>query len=99
MNLSPLFLQARHPALIEFEGPIPDGFQAINLPENFDDLSPEEQLEAKKLRAAQSIYKLYDIQLIRQHPDIARALRFRNSLPGQITGLSGSIFSDGEPIV
>ena len=99
VNLSPLFLQARHPALIEFEGPIPDGFQSINLPENFDDLSPEEQLEAKKLRAAQSLYKLYEIELIHQCFDIARALRFRDSLPGQITGLSGSIFSDGEPIV
>ena len=99
VNLSPLFLQARHPALIEFEGPIPDGFQSINLPENFDDLSPEEQLEAKKLRAAQSLYKLYEIELIHQCFDIARALRFRGSLSGQITGLSGSIFSDGEPIV
>ena len=99
VNLSPLFLQARHPALIEFEGPTPDGFQSINLPENFDDLSPEEQLEAKKLRAAQSLYKLYEIELIHQCFDIARALRFRGSLSGQITGLSGSIFSDGEPIV
>lgn len=99
VNLSPLFLQARHPGLIEFEGPIPEGLQSIKLPESFDDLSPEEQLEAKKLRAAQSLYKLYEIQLIRQCPDIARALRFRDSLAGQITGLSGSIFSDGEPVV
>lgn len=99
VNLSPLFLQARHPALIEFDGPIPEGLQSISLPENFDDLSPEEQLEAKKLRAAQSLYKLYDIQMIRQCPEIAAALQFKVSLPGQITGLSGSLFSDGEPIV
>lgn len=99
VNLSPLFLQARHPALIEFEGLIPEGLQSISLPENFDELSAEEQLEAKKLRAAQSLYKLYDIQMIQDCPEIAAALRFRNSLPGQITGLSGSLFSDGEPIV
>lgn len=99
VNLSPLFLQARHPALIEFDGPFPEGFQSINLPEDYDDLCPEEQLEARKLRAAQSLYKLYEIQLIRQCPDIARALRFRDSLAGQITGLAGSIFSDGEPVV
>ena len=97
VNLSPLFLQARHPALIEFDGPVTEGFQSIKLPENFDKLSPSEQLEAKKLRAAQSLYKLYEIQLIRQCPDVARALRFRDSLAGQITGLAGSIFSDGEP--
>ncbi|EAU34264.1 hypothetical protein ATEG_05195 [Aspergillus terreus NIH2624] len=99
VNLSPLFLQARHPRLIEFDGPIPEGLQSIELPDNFEQLSPEEQLEAKKLRAAQSLYKLYEIQLIRQCPEIYRALQFRDSLPVQIMGLSGSIFSDGEPVV
>ena len=99
VNLSPLFLQARHPAMIEFEGPIPEGLQSISLPENFDELSAEEQLEAKKLRAAQSLYKLYTIQMMQDYPEIAAALRFRDSLPGQITGLSGSLFSGGEPIV
>ncbi|KGO76261.1 Aminoglycoside phosphotransferase [Penicillium italicum] len=99
VNLSPLFLQARHPALIEFEGPIPEGLQSISLPNNFDELSPEEQLEAKKLRAAQSLYKLYDIQMMQDCPEIAAALKFKNSLAGQIAGLSGSLFSDGEPVV
>lgn len=99
VNLSPLFLQARHPALIEFEGPIPEGLQSISLPNNFDELSPEEQLKAKKLRAAQSLYKLYDIQMIQDCPEIAAALTFKNSLAGQIAGLSGSLFSDGKPVV
>jgi hypothetical protein len=99
VNLSPLSLQARHPGLIEFDGPIPEGLQSIELPDNFEQLSPEEQLETKKLRAAQSLYKLYEIQLIRHCPEIYRALQFRDSLPGQIMGLSGSIFSDGEPVV
>ncbi|OQD99196.1 hypothetical protein PENSOL_c007G01089 [Penicillium solitum] len=85
--------------MIEFEGPIPEGLQSISLPENFDELSAEEQLEAKKLRAAQSLYKLYTIQMMQDYPEIAAALRFRDSLPGQITGLSGSLFSGGEPIV
>ncbi|KAJ5505984.1 hypothetical protein N7453_004941, partial [Penicillium expansum] len=78
-------------------------WQAVNLspllPQNFDQLSAEEQLEAKKLRAAQSLYKLYDIHMIQDCPEIAAALHFRNSLPGQITGHSGSLSSDGEPIV
>ncbi|OQE93061.1 hypothetical protein PENNAL_c0006G00637 [Penicillium nalgiovense] len=56
---------ARHPALIEFEGPIPEG------------LNPEEQLEAKKLRAAQSLYQLYDIQTMQECPEIAAALNFK----------------------
>lgn len=99
VNLSPLFLQARHPALIEFEGPIPEGLHSIKLPNNFDELDPKEQLDAKKLRAAQSLYKLYDIQLIQECPEVAQAMRFRDTLAGQITGLAGSIFSDGETII
>ncbi|KAH7359797.1 phosphotransferase enzyme family protein [Pyrenochaeta sp. MPI-SDFR-AT-0127] len=99
VNISPLFLQARHPSLIEFEGPIPEGFEPINLPDGYDDMNEEEQHKAKSLRAAQSLYKLYEILMLRQCPEIARALRFRDSLSGQITGLSSLIFNDGEPIL
>lgn len=99
VHLAPLFLQVHHPALVDFEGPVPDGLKPISLPDNFDDLSPEKQLEAKKLRAAQSLYKLYDIQLLRQCPEIAQALHFKNSFVGQVVGLAGSVFTDGEPIL
>ncbi|KAI8939217.1 hypothetical protein NX059_005045 [Plenodomus lindquistii] len=99
VNVSPLFLQARHPSLIEFEGPIPNGFDPIKLPDDFDELSEKEQHEAKNLRAAQSLYKLYEISMMRQCPEIAHALRFRDTLLGQITGIASSIFSDGEPVL
>jgi hypothetical protein len=99
VNVSPLFLQARHPSLIEFDGPIPEGFKPITLPDGFDDMSEEAQHQAKNLRAAQSLYKLYEILMLRQCPEIGQALQFRNTLHGQITGLASSIFSDGEPIL
>ena len=47
VHLSPLFLQARHPALIEFNGPIPKDFNRIELPENFDKLSPNKKKRCK----------------------------------------------------
>jgi hypothetical protein len=99
VNISPLFLQARHPSLIEFEGPITQGFEPISLPSDFETMDPEKQLQAKKLRAAQSLYKLYEIYLLKTCPDVMGALQFRESLAGQIFGLAGSIFSDGEPIL
>jgi hypothetical protein len=99
VSISPFFLQARHPSLIEFEGPIPEGFKPITLPDDFEDMSEEAQQQAKNLRAAQSLYKLYEILMLRQCPEIAQALRFRDTLPGQITGLASSIFSDGELIL
>ncbi|KAF2995261.1 hypothetical protein E8E13_003826 [Curvularia kusanoi] len=43
VNASPLFLQARHPSLIEFDGPTPQGFGPIELPEDFDQMSEEAQ--------------------------------------------------------
>lgn len=98
VNASALFLQARHPSLTEFEGPIPEGFDPIEIPD-LDKMTEEEQKKAKDLRAAQSVYKLYEIYMLKQCPEIAHALRFRESLHGQITGLSSSIFSDGEPIL
>ncbi|PVH99210.1 hypothetical protein DM02DRAFT_529606 [Periconia macrospinosa] len=99
VNVSPLFIQVCHPSLVEFDGPIPSGFAPINLPDNFDELSADAQLEAKNLRAAQSLYKLYEIMTLEQSPAASRAMRFRRTLPGKITGLANSVFSDGEPVL
>ena len=99
VHLSPFFLQARHPALIEFNGPIPEGLGRIELPENFDEMSADQQKEAKMLRSAQSLYKLYEVDLLQRNKSIFRALQYRETLAGKITGLAGSLFSDGEPIV
>jgi hypothetical protein len=62
-------------------------------------MSEEAQHQAKNLRAAQSLYKLYEILMLRQCPEITHALHFRDTLPGQITGLASSIFRGGEPIL
>lgn len=62
-------------------------------------MSEEDQHQAKHLRAAQSLYKLYEILTLRHCPEIAHALQFRETLQGRITGLVGSIFSDGEPVL
>ena len=98
VHLSPYFLQVRQPALIEFNGPVPEGLGCIELPENFDELSADEQKAAKLLRSAQSLYKLYDVELRQRNENIFRALQYREMLACKITALAGSIFSDGEPI-
>jgi len=99
VHLSPSFLQARHPALIEFNGSIPEGLGRIELPGNFDEMSADEQREAKMLRSAQSLYKLYEVELRQRNENMFRALQYRETLPCKITALAGSLFSDGEPIV
>ncbi|CAE7207584.1 hypothetical protein P3342_011188 [Pyrenophora teres f. teres] len=99
VNISPLFRQARHPPLIEFEGPLPAGLKPIKLPDGYDDMTEEQKKEARALQIAQSLYKLYDIHMMFRCPDIIEALRFQDTLPGEITALAGTIFSDGEPIL
>ena len=47
VHLSPFFLHARHPALIESNGQIPEGFGRVQLPENIADLSADQQNERR----------------------------------------------------
>lgn len=99
VHLGPLFLQTRHPALINFDGPIPESFD-IELPSNFDSLSAEEKKKAEMLVSSQSLYKLYEVLSFKNNNKAYGALRLREtSLACRVTGMVGSIFTDGEPIV
>lgn len=75
VHLSPIFLQARHPALIDLDGPTPEGFSHIELPQNFDQLSADALIEAMKLRllSALPLYTLYEIELYPRNKNIFRA--------------------------
>jgi hypothetical protein len=99
VHVAPLFMQVRHPALLDFDGPVPEGLKLPPLPKNYDQLSSEEQLEADKLRSAQSLYKLYEIELLEQCKPAGRALQNRNTITAAITSLAGSILTDEEPIL
>ncbi|EFE43081.1 hypothetical protein TRV_02162 [Trichophyton verrucosum HKI 0517] len=99
VHIAPLFLQARRPAFLDFDGPIPERLKFPSLPENFDDLQPEEKLNAKKLRDEQALYVLYEIELLRQCRAAGSALHGRDTLVSRLTGLAGSLFTDGEPVV
>lgn len=100
MHIAPLFLQVRRPAFLDFDGPIPERLSPPSLPDNFDDLSLEEQMRAKKLRDEQAMYVLYEIELLQQCRAAGSALHGRDdTLVARVTGLVGSVFTDGEPIV
>lgn len=93
----PMFLIAHHPSLIEYEGPRLHGFVQPTLPENFTTLDPEAQKAAKKLFVAQSLWLTYEIEVQRAAPQLLRTFRHRETLPGQVLGMIGSIYDDGEP--
>lgn len=99
VHLSPAFLHVHYPSLIEYEGPILDGFEKPQLPSNFAELDPAAKGNARALHTAQSIWGLYQIFMQKQAPDLLRTLRYRDTLPGQILTLIGSVFDDGEAYV
>ncbi|KAF2172794.1 hypothetical protein M409DRAFT_35412 [Zasmidium cellare ATCC 36951] len=101
VHIAPLFAQARHPEFLKFDGEIPDTFDAdaIKLPDNFGELSREDQQAARKLRGAQILWKLYEVELLCQCDDVRRAISFGQGLLGRLPSLAGNIFSDGELLV
>ncbi|KAL3473948.1 phosphotransferase enzyme family protein [Aspergillus californicus] len=98
-HIAPLFLQARRPAILDVNGPLPQSLKLPTLPEDFHTLSSEEQVQDKKLHAEQMIYAYHEIELLRQSKDAGNALRGRETLLARISALVGSLFHDGEPIV
>lgn len=94
-----MFLAAHHPSLIEYDGPKLNGFVKPMLPENFDSLDPDARKSAKDLFAAQSFWLSYEIELQKAAPDLLHAFRHKETLPGQILGMIGSMYDDGEPYV
>ncbi|KAG8527832.1 uncharacterized protein KY384_006748 [Bacidia gigantensis] len=69
-------------------------WQAVNLRPILD-----EQKKAKDLLSKQSLYKLWEVETRRENQDAARALDHQDTLGVLISGLAGSIFTDGEPII
>lgn len=95
----PMFLIAHHPSLLEYEGPKLNGFVQPELPEDFDTLDPSARKAAKELFLAQSLWLTYEIELQRAIPELLYTFRRRDTLPGQMFGMIGSIYDDGEPYV
>lgn len=90
VHIAPLFLQVHRPALLDLDGPIPERLNPSQLAENFDELSPEEKLRAKKLHAAQAMYVLkYEIELLQQCKDASRVAGAGNT--GEPDHWSGGI--------
>ncbi|PYI05373.1 hypothetical protein BO78DRAFT_430530 [Aspergillus sclerotiicarbonarius CBS 121057] len=58
----PMFLIAHHPSLIEYDGPKPERLVQPRLPDNIDELSPQERKAAKELYLSQTFWVYYESQ-------------------------------------
>ncbi|RAK97435.1 phosphotransferase family protein, partial [Aspergillus ibericus CBS 121593] len=95
----PMYLIAHHPSLIEYDGPKPERFVQPRLPENIDELSPQERKATKELYLSQTFWLYYETQVFKEARDLIHAFKYRDTLQCELSSLIGSIFDDGEPHV
>ena len=99
VSLNPAFLNVHYPSLIEYQGPILDGFEKPQLPPGYEGLDIDSKKTARALHTAQSVWMMYKVYIQKQAPDLLRLLSNRDFLPWQILGLAASTFDDGEAYV
>ncbi|PWY83649.1 hypothetical protein BO94DRAFT_547313 [Aspergillus sclerotioniger CBS 115572] len=92
----PMFLIAHHPSLIEYDGPKPERFIQPRLPDNIDNLSPQERKAAKELHLSQTFWLYYETQVFKESRDLIHAFKYEDTLQSELMSLIGSIFDDGE---
>jgi hypothetical protein len=97
VSASPLFMQVTRPGFLDFNGPIPEELGKISLPDNFDTLSSDEQLEAKALHQAQTLHNLYMVLSYQQNPDAFLAMQQKDSTRHQLTVVPSTILMNYEP--
>ncbi|KMQ48464.1 hypothetical protein HL42_0925 [Trichophyton rubrum] len=97
VHVSPLFDQVTHPAFLDYKGPKLEGLKTPCLPENFEELDEIAKKHAKELLVAQTLYKYYDLYSASMNVPAYHALRYQETLQGEIITLIGMILNDGEP--
>ncbi|KAI9675676.1 MAG: Phosphotransferase enzyme [Caeruleum heppii] len=69
----PLFLQARHPRLVNYQGDM-----VLKLPENFRDLGDDEKVRIKSQVAKSIITHLYELNTAKQNPRLNKVFRSKH---------------------
>ncbi|OJD23726.1 hypothetical protein ACJ73_04926 [Blastomyces percursus] len=97
VHVSPLFDQVTHPAFLDYKGPKLEGLKTPPLPENFEELDEVAKKHAKELLVEQTLYKYYDLYSASMNVPAYHALRYQETLQGEIVTLIGMLLNDGEP--
>lgn len=96
-HVAPLFDQVTYPAFLDYKGPKIEGLKTPSLPEDFEELGDDAKKCAKELLVAQTLYKYYDLYSASMNVPAYHALRYQETLQGEIVTLTGMLLNDGEP--
>ncbi|PGH18880.1 hypothetical protein AJ80_04298 [Polytolypa hystricis UAMH7299] len=96
-RVAPLFDQVSYPSFLDYNGPKVEGLKAPSLPEYFEELDDDAKKRAKKLLVEQTLYKYYDLYTAAMNLPAYHALRYQDTLQGEIVTFVGIALNDGEP--
>lgn len=99
VSACPLFMQVGRPALLDYNGPVPEGLEKIPLPPKFDSMDPDEQREAKALHRSQTLHNLYLFRCLQVNETAFQAMQSQNTLRHQVSVVPGLVLMDYEPLL
>jgi hypothetical protein len=97
-EVAPLFLQARQPHFLDYEGPEAIGLDRPRKPSNFAELSSEEQKVANRVFVAQSLCVAFRRWTHAKAPEIWKCFEFQQTPAFELLQLAQSLLVDGEAI-
>lgn len=95
-EIAPLFVQVCQPSFLDYEGPQVTGAERPKLRDDFDQLSSDEQRQARKFHTLQSLSALYRKWLQVHHPDAWKAMKFQETQTHNTLLFARYLLVDGE---
>ncbi|GAB1743368.1 hypothetical protein NU219Hw_g9205t1 [Hortaea werneckii] len=95
-EIAPLFVQARQPHFMDYEGPQLPGTERAHLPTDYEQLSSAEQSRVRSLFYLQSLRALYRTLMQKSAPDIWKSFEFQESPTFDSLLFGRNLLVDGE---
>ncbi|KAF2228287.1 phosphotransferase enzyme family protein [Elsinoe ampelina] len=95
-EIVPLYIHARQPYLIDYEGPETKGLERPVLPPDLSDMTPDEQYAARQLHLKQTLCALYRTLVHQICPPIYRSMEYQDSEQFSVLLLARNLLVDGE---
>lgn len=97
-EVAPLFVQARQPYMLDHSGPQVKSLERPRLPNDFTELSPEQQKTANRLLLDQALCVGYKRWIQSQHPDIWKCFEFQETPEYELLLHARNLLIDGEAL-
>jgi hypothetical protein len=95
-EIAPLYIQARQPHIIDYEGPPLYGLERPQPPKDLERLDVREKKKAESIYLQRSLCSLYNTLTHHQNPKLYAALQFQDTTSYTLLLLARNLLIDGE---